>query len=134
MVLTTKNGKILQRLKNSYFYKKCYLFIPRLQEEPSPLKKEHPALQNMKFIHIFHLFLGSLLPSWIRIHNSGNVSVPYVSLFRIIVPFLACGDLSAYDSDRTYGLDLNTGEEYQYRPPNQQPIRPPYENAVNLKR
>jgi hypothetical protein len=76
----------------------------------------------------------------IRIHStvsgtvSGEQELPYFSLFRIIVPFLACGDLSAYDSDRTYGLDLNTGEEYQYRPPNQQPIRPPYENAVNLKR
>jgi hypothetical protein len=25
---------------------------------------------------------------------------------RFIVPFLACGDLSAYDSDKTYALDL----------------------------
>ena len=56
------------------------------------------------------------------------------SQLRIIVPFLACGDLSAYDSDRTYGLNLKTGEEYQYRPPTQQPIDPPYKNAVNLKR
>ena len=24
---------------------------------------------------------------------------------RVIVPFLACGDLSAYDSDMTYSLD-----------------------------
>lgn len=30
---------------------------------------------------------------------------------RIIVPFLACGDLSAYDSDMTYPLD----EEYRFR-------------------
>ena len=25
---------------------------------------------------------------------------------RVIVPFLACGDLSAYDSDMTYPLDV----------------------------
>lgn len=25
---------------------------------------------------------------------------------RIIVPFLACGDLSAYDSDKTYPLEV----------------------------
>ena len=37
------------------------------------------------------------------------------SLFRVIVPFLACGDLSAYDSDRTYNLD----ESYTYKPPTQ---------------
>lgn len=30
---------------------------------------------------------------------------------RVIVPFLACGDLSAYDSDMTYPLDAN----YEYR-------------------
>jgi len=53
---------------------------------------------------------------------------------RVIVPFLACGDLSAYDSDRTYGLDIREGEEYTYLPPTQAPINPPYKSAVNLKR
>jgi len=53
---------------------------------------------------------------------------------RVIVPFLACGDLSAYDSDRTYGLDIREGEEYAYLPPTQAPINPPYKSAVNLKR
>ena len=49
---------------------------------------------------------------------------------RVIVPFLACGDLSAYDSDRTYSL----GPEYQYHPPTQQPINPPYQAALHRKR
>jgi len=53
---------------------------------------------------------------------------------RIIVPFLACGDLSAYDSDRTYGLDIREGEEYKYLPPTQAPIDPPYKKAVHMKR
>ncbi|XP_023336117.1 putative tRNA (cytidine(32)/guanosine(34)-2'-O)-methyltransferase [Eurytemora carolleeae] len=53
---------------------------------------------------------------------------------RVIVPFLACGDLSAYDSDRTYGLDIREGEEYKYLPPTQSPINPPYKSAVDLKR
>ncbi len=39
---------------------------PKLQEKPSALKREHPALQKMK-IRSFFLFLGSFLPSWIRI-------------------------------------------------------------------
>lgn len=29
---------------------------------------------------------------------------------RVIVPFLACGDLSAYDSDRTYPLQVRVWE------------------------
>lgn len=61
---------------------------------------------------------------------------------RFIVPFLACGDLSAYDSDRSYDLDLgkvpgvDAGKnyEYQYREPTQGPIDPPYKKALELKR
>ncbi|XP_015272096.1 PREDICTED: putative tRNA (cytidine(32)/guanosine(34)-2'-O)-methyltransferase [Gekko japonicus] len=53
---------------------------------------------------------------------------------RVIVPFLACGDLSAYDSDRTYPLQLEPGKEYTYVPPTQPPIHPPYEEACFLKK
>jgi len=52
---------------------------------------------------------------------------------RVIVPFLACGDLSAFDSDKTYPLNLD-GKEYVYHPPVQTPIHPPYEQAVALKK
>ncbi|XP_072036230.1 tRNA (cytidine(32)/guanosine(34)-2'-O)-methyltransferase-like [Amphiura filiformis] len=53
---------------------------------------------------------------------------------RIIVPFLACGDLSAYDSDRNYPLELKPGAGYTYHPPTQSPINPPYEKAIFLKK
>ena len=49
---------------------------------------------------------------------------------RVIVPFLACGDLSAFDSDATYPLD----ENYEYRPPTQAPIDPPYKTAIAKRR
>ena len=51
-------------------------------------------------------------------------------LLRYIVPFLACGDLSAYDSDMSYPLD----ESYVYTPPTQAPIDPPYKTALEAKR
>ncbi|XP_056137754.1 putative tRNA (cytidine(32)/guanosine(34)-2'-O)-methyltransferase [Lampris incognitus] len=53
---------------------------------------------------------------------------------RIIVPFLACGDLSAFDSDRTYPLKLDASREYQYTPPTQPPICPPYQQACHLRK
>jgi len=53
---------------------------------------------------------------------------------RVIVPFLACGDLSAYDSDKTYPLQLEGGKEYKYHEPTQSPINPPYKEACLLKR
>ncbi|XP_038603872.1 putative tRNA (cytidine(32)/guanosine(34)-2'-O)-methyltransferase [Tachyglossus aculeatus] len=53
---------------------------------------------------------------------------------RVIVPFLACGDLSAYDADRTYPLQLTGGPAYRYKAPPQPPIRPPYQKACFLKK
>ncbi len=46
------------------------------------------------------------------------------------MPFLACGDLSAYDSDMSYSLD----EDYVYTPPAQVPIDPPYKQALAVRR
>jgi hypothetical protein len=39
--------------------------MSKLQKKPSALKREHPALHNMKFLNFFY-FCGSFLPSWIR--------------------------------------------------------------------
>ncbi|KAF4522525.1 hypothetical protein B566_EDAN009972 [Ephemera danica] len=52
---------------------------------------------------------------------------------RTIVPFLACGDLSAYDSDTSYPLKLEAEKEYQYYPPKQSPISPPYKKYLELR-
>merc|ERR1719461_1247458 len=51
---------------------------------------------------------------------------------RYIVPFLACGDLSAYDSDKSYPLNL--GAAYKYHEPVQKPIDPPYKTAIAERR
>lgn len=53
---------------------------------------------------------------------------------RVVVPFLACGDLSAYDSDQTYPLQLEGSQEYRYTPPTQPPIQPPYQRACLLRK
>uniref|UniRef100_A0A1A8JFB0 Putative tRNA (cytidine(32)/guanosine(34)-2'-O)-methyltransferase n=1 Tax=Nothobranchius kuhntae TaxID=321403 RepID=A0A1A8JFB0_NOTKU len=53
---------------------------------------------------------------------------------RVIVPFLACGDLSAFDSDRTYSLQIDGVKQYQYTPPTQPPICPPYQEACQLRK
>ena len=53
-------------------------------------------------------------------------------LSLIIVPFVTSGDLSAYDSDCSYPLDLEDGSEYKCTPPRQPPISPPYQEAHGL--
>ncbi|XP_067141362.1 tRNA (cytidine(32)/guanosine(34)-2'-O)-methyltransferase-like [Centruroides vittatus] len=52
---------------------------------------------------------------------------------RTVVPFIACGDLSGFDADRSYPLDIE-GREYEYRSPVQIPIDPPYKKACELKK
>jgi len=63
-----------------------------------------------------------------------------------IIPFMSCGDLSAFDSDRSYPLNVETHEchdshhnphhnhSYEYRSPTQSPIDPPYKVAQSLKK
>ncbi|VDK87333.1 unnamed protein product [Litomosoides sigmodontis] len=59
---------------------------------------------------------------------------------RLLVPFLACGDLSGWDSDRTYELELPSfsgeaeRERYEYRPVVQPPTEPAYKKACILKK
>ncbi|KAI8342944.1 FtsJ-like methyltransferase-domain-containing protein [Chlamydoabsidia padenii] len=49
---------------------------------------------------------------------------------RTIVPFLACGDINGYDSDRTYPLQTS----YTPLDPLVPPISAPYITAVSMKR
>ena len=53
---------------------------------------------------------------------------------RVVLPYVSCGDLSGFDSDCSYPLNMQGHAPYQYREPVQPPINPPYEHAVKLKR
>ncbi|CAN0927945.1 Putative tRNA (cytidine(32)/guanosine(34)-2'-O)-methyltransferase [Linum grandiflorum] len=63
--------------------------------------------------------------------NSGWLEGPN----KVYIPFLACGDLSGYDSDRSYPLPRNPeGTSYQSLDPVQPPIAPPYKRALEMKK
>lgn len=51
---------------------------------------------------------------------------------RVIAPFVACGDLSSYDSDATYTLDHKVSQ--MSLDPVQSPTAPPYKKAIEMKR
>lgn len=51
---------------------------------------------------------------------------------RVVAPFVACGDLSEYDSDATYTIDKST--QALSLDPVQSPTAPPYKTALELKR
>ena len=47
---------------------------------------------------------------------------------NLVVPFIACGDLSGFDADQSY--PLQTG--YEYIEPRQKPINPQYSSAIKI--
>ncbi|VFQ75045.1 unnamed protein product [Cuscuta campestris] len=51
---------------------------------------------------------------------------------KVYIPFLACGDLSGYDSDRSYPLPKSADGTYQSLDPVQPPIAPPYKRALEI--
>ena len=53
---------------------------------------------------------------------------------KVLVPFVACGDLSGFDADQSYPLQLDGEEEYKYHKPVAPPITPPYMDAVRRDR
>jgi hypothetical protein len=76
-----KNRKKFKTEKNVFlfyfkFFTKLYYFIKnynlpisrppkrtsKLLKKPSALKREHPALQNMKFLNFFSTFVGNFCP------------------------------------------------------------------------
>lgn len=53
---------------------------------------------------------------------------------KVYIPFLACGDLSGYDSDRSYPLPKNPDGTYRSLEPVQPPIAPPYKRALEMRK
>jgi len=62
-----------------------------------------------------------------------EVTNAMTGLNRVIVPFVACGDLRGYDSDKNYPLEVG-GAEYEYKEPVQKPINPPYKTFLESKK
>jgi len=62
---------------------------------------------------------------------------------KVAVPFLACGDLSGFDADKSYPLNLSAEKDeesaassssYKYIPPTQAPINPQYTSYLKRKK
>lgn len=69
-------------------------------------------------------FDPKLMTPYLDVSNKDFSSLQGIN--RVIIPFIVCGDVSAYDSDTTYPLQLEGEEPYKYRSPVQPPIAPPY--------
>ena len=52
----------------------------------------------------------------------------------VVVPFVACGDLSGFDADQSYPLQIEGEAEYKHLPPVAAPLSASYIDAVRKKR
>jgi tRNA (cytidine32/guanosine34-2'-O)-methyltransferase len=97
-----------------------------------------PASSRSSSIEAFIVCKGFSLPQgYTPVMSNPLLDYPYcdqnelTGVNRQIVPFITCGDLCAYDSDRTYALN---DENYSVLEPTQKPISPSYKSAIELKR
>ena len=84
-----------------------------------------PILSSYLLVHVEVMIL-----CWITDCSSGWLEGPN----KVYIPFLACGDLSGYDSDRSYPLPKVADGTYKSLDPVQPPIAPPYKRALELKK
>lgn len=69
-------------------------------------------------------FDPKLLTPYLDISNKDFSTLSGIN--RVIIPFIVCGDVSAFDSDTTYPLQLEGEKPYKYMSPVQPPISLPY--------
>lgn len=91
---------------------------PSTSETPKPEKK---VTRHVREDGAIELDLGSETEDEDDIEEGGQ---------RWIAPFLACGDLSAYDSDATYHLP----KDRVSLDPVQPPTAPPYKRALEMRK
>lgn len=77
-------------------------------------------------------FDPTLIQPYLNITNKDFSTLTGIN--RVIIPFIVCGDLSGYDSDTTYPLQLPGEAPYEYKPPVAPPISPPYSFAKKLNK
>ena len=112
------------------FFKEVIITKPRSSRNSSieafVVCRDYSPPEDYKPV-LFNTFLNEKCDHYFKELNCGPN--------RHIIPFISCGDLSAFDSDRSYPLDINPSSEgYKYLCPTQSPIDPPYKVAKELKR
>lgn len=66
----------------------------------------------------------------VEAHDETDETTDHEKHIRWIAPFIACGDLSAFDSDASYQLP----EDHVSLDPVQPPTAPPYKRAIELRK
>eukprot|EP00158_Paraphelidium_tribonemae_P009316 Partr_v1_DN28830_c0_g1_i6_m32939 putative rna methyltransferase len=126
-------AKIFRGKDITLLYAQLKIFFPSVTC-CKPRSSRHSSIES------FVVCQGYNPPAGYKPTMSTRLDLPYdddnnqeTGINRQIVPFLACGDLDSFDSDKTYELNLND-MPYVHRNPQHMPIDPPYKTALEMKR
>eukprot|EP01120_Amphizonella_sp_Union-15-10_P013268 TRINITY_DN6136_c0_g1_i1.p1 TRINITY_DN6136_c0_g1~~TRINITY_DN6136_c0_g1_i1.p1 ORF type:complete len:215 (+),score=49.49 TRINITY_DN6136_c0_g1_i1:196-840(+) len=127
-------AKIFRGKDTSLLYSKLKLFFSNVHIA-KPKSSRNSSIESFVVCTNFSR-IADYVPTMIDAmdHNYGITETQTSAVNRLIVPFVAVGDLSGYDSDRTYPLQDSSGSEYKFLTAVQPPINPPYKNYIEKKR
>lgn len=133
LILIFKTNVILIGRDVSLLYSQLRCFFEEVTVA-KPKSSRNSSIESFVVCRRFFLPEG-FQPSMDRLlldhhYGAGNELLGPSSL---VVPFVACGDLSGFDPDKSYPLDLDDGVQYVYRDPVQPPIKPNYHTALQMK-
>lgn len=119
-------AKIFRGRDVSLLYSQLRCFFAEVTVS-KPKSSRNSSIESFVVCRGFQVPLGVVpsMDSFLLDHKYGedNELLGHSSL---IVPFVACGDLSGFDADKSYPLELEGQEEYAHLDPVQPPIQPNY--------
>ena len=100
-----------------------------------PKSSRNSSIESFVVCRRYHPPAGFIpsMDSLLLDHKYNNETNALFGPCALVVPFVACGDLSGYDADKSYPLELD-GKEYTYIEPVQRPIRPNYYTYQQLQK
>ncbi len=104
-----------------------------------PKSSRNSSIESFVVCQDFRPPAGGYLPRELPFLVDGSYGLEneFIGPCGLVVPFVACGDLSGFDfdADQSYPLDLGVSSTpYVYREPCQLPIRPQYFTALANKK
>ena len=126
-------AKIFRGRDISLLYSQLRCFFSEV-EVAKPKSSRNSSIESFVICKNYsppHDFVPSM-DTFLLDHSYGDSNNVLGGPLSVIVPFVACGTLSGFDSDKSYPLQLTEDEEYKYIEPIQPPIRPCYQTYQEM--
>ena len=130
-------AKIFRGLDITFLYSQLSVFFSKVICS-KPKSSRNSSMEAFIVCEGFHIPEGYNIDDFaLSLNGIYDVNQLPNPVEQKVVPFLSCGDLSGFDSDKSYPLLFSSQEstaEYVYHEPVQMPIHPPYMKYLEQKK